>query len=101
MRRCDITTISRITARISELSVSVISAVMRRPTPLGFKNTLADVAVDRGVRRVLMLGCDVPQKRVLCRECDAALVAVRRRVDIPDVHHRRLRRLYKCIPQFT
>lgn len=75
-------------------SVSVVSAVVRRPTPFGLKDTLADVAVDRGVRRVLVLGCDMPQKRVLRRERDAALVAVRYRVDVPDVHRRRLRRFY-------
>lgn len=86
-------------ASASFRSVSVVSAVVRRPTPLGLKDALADVAVDRGVRRLLMLGRDVPQKRVLRRERVAALVAVRRRVDVPDVHHRHLRRLYKCIPQ--
>lgn len=77
----------------------MVSAIVRRPTPLGLKDALADVAVDCGVRRFLVLGRDVPQKRVLRRERDAALVTVRRRVDVPDVHHRRLRRLYKCIPQ--
>lgn len=81
-------------------SVPVVSAVVRRPAPLGLEDALADVAVDRGVWRLLVLGRDVPQKRVLRRERDAALVAVRR-VDVPDAHHRRLRRLYKCIPQFT
>jgi len=75
----------------------VVSAVVRRPAPLGLKDALADVAVDGGIRRVLVLGRDVPQKRVLRRERDAALVAVRRRVDVPDVHRRRLQRLYKCI----
>lgn len=78
----------------------MVSAVVRRPTPLGLKDALADVAVDRGVRRVLVLGRDMPQKRVLRRERDAALVTVRRRVDIPDVHHH-LRQFYKCIPHFT
>lgn len=76
---------------------------MRRPAPLGLKDALADVAVDRGVRRLLVLGRDVPQQRVLRRERDAALVAVRHRVDAaPHARRRRrLRQLYKCIPRFT
>lgn len=92
--------ISRHGARSSFRSVSVVSAVVRRPAPLGLKDALADVAVNRGVRRLLVLGRDVPQKRVLRRERDAALVAVRhrrrRRVDVPDVRRRRLRQLYKA-----
>lgn len=79
----------------------MVSAVVRRSTPLGLKDALADVAVDRRVRGVLVFGRDVPQKCVLRRERDTALVAVRRRVDVPDVHRRRLRQFYKCIPYFT
>lgn len=90
-------------SRISR-SVSVVSAVVRRPTPLSLEDSLADVAVSRGVGRVLVLGRDVPQQGVLRRECDAALVAVRRRhVDAaPDRWRSRLQRLYKLrIPPFT
>lgn len=57
-------------------SVSVISAIMRRPAPFGLEDALANVTVDRGVRRVLVFGSDVSQKSVLRRKCNAALVAI-------------------------
>lgn len=84
-------------------SVPVVSAVVRRPAPLGLEDALADVAVRRGIGRVLVLGRDVPQERVLRGERDAALVAVRRRRVAASRHQRaahHLQRLYKCIPRF-
>lgn len=75
----------------------MVSAVVRRPAPLSLEDTLADIAVRRGIGRVLVLGRDVPQKCVLRGERDAALVAVRRRRVGASGHRRatrRLRRLY-------
>lgn len=60
-------------------SISVVSAIMRRPAPFGLEDALANVAVDCGVRRLLVLGGDVSQKSVLRRKCNAALVAIRGR----------------------
>lgn len=65
-------------------SVSVVSAIMRRPAPFGLEDALANVAVDRGVGRVLVLGRDVSQKSVLRRKRNAAFVAIRhRRMNAP------------------
>lgn len=89
---CNITVVFR--AEIGDFfwSVSVVSAIMCRPAPLGLEDALANVAVNRGVRRVLVLGCDVSQKSVLCRKRNTALVAIRRRrMNAPDRH--RLQRL--------
>lgn len=52
---------------------------MRRPAPFGLEDALTNVAIDRGVRRLLVLGRDVPQKSVLRRKRNATLVAIRRR----------------------
>lgn len=60
-------------------SIPVVSAIMCRPAPFGLEDALTNVAVDRGIRRLLVLGRDVPQKSVLRRKCNAALVTIRRR----------------------
>lgn len=65
-------------------SIPVVSAIMRRPAPFGLEDALTNVAVDRGIRRLLVLGRDVPQKSVLRRKCNATLVAIRcRRMNAP------------------
>lgn len=68
-----------IETRDSLRSVSVVSTVMRRPTPFRLEDTMTDVAIGRRIRRVLVLGRDVPQKSVLRRKRNTALFAVRRR----------------------
>jgi hypothetical protein len=53
----------------------MVSAVVRCSTPLGLENTLANVAVDRGIRLILVLGRNVPQKSALSRKCNATFIA--------------------------